>query len=101
MFLGVVQERRSCTGWAVQSACLEGQADQKIIAKLSNGFPRHVAGALDCLFFVMFQHQGAGQVNHCLFFGEDANDVALDFAVQLLKEGDAGNLARCCGGKFM
>ena len=69
-----------------RSACHGGQADEGIIAQRGDGFQRHVAGALDGPFVVLFEQEGADEADDGVLVGEDADDVGapLDLAVEAL-----------------
>lgn len=64
------------------SAC-RWQADEGIIAHLSDCFWRHVVGALDGPFVVLLKQQDTDQSDDGCIVGEDADDLCapLDFAV--------------------
>ena len=52
------------------------------MAQRGDGFQRHVAGALDGPFVVLFEEEGADQADDGVVVGEDADDVGapLDLA---------------------
>jgi hypothetical protein len=62
------------------------QADEGIIAQLADAFQRHVAGALDGPFVVLFEQHGADEADDGVLVREDADDVGapLDLAVEAL-----------------
>jgi hypothetical protein len=68
------------------SACRGRQADEGIIAQGSDGFQRHVTGALNRPFIVLFGQQGADETEDGRVVGEDADDIGppLDLAVDAL-----------------
>ena len=72
--------------WPGLSGCHRRQSDDGIIADGRDGFQRHVAGALDCPFIILFQQDGPGEPDDGLVVGEDADDLgaALDLAVDAL-----------------
>ena len=45
------------------------------MAQWSDGFQRHVAGALNGPLIVLFEHKGADETHDSSFIGEDADDV--------------------------
>ena len=61
-----------------------GQYDDGIIAQGGHGFQRHVAGALDGPFVVLFQQDRADEPDDGVVVREDADDVgpAFDLAVE-------------------
>ena len=63
------------------------QADDGIIAQGRDGFQRHVAGALDGPFVVLFEQDGADEADDGGLVGEDADDLGapLDLAVEALE----------------
>ena len=63
-----------------------GQLDEGIVAQRGDRFQRHVAGALDCPFVVLFEEDSADEPDDGLVVGEDADDLgaALDLAVDAL-----------------
>lgn len=61
---------------AARSDCRKRQADDGIIAERGDGFQTHVASTLDSPFVVPFEEQGADQARHCVFVGQDANNLA-------------------------
>ena len=80
------------------------------MAERGDGFQTHVASTLDSPFVVLFEEQGADQARHCVFVGEDADNLAaaLDLAVEAFESRlftAAGlvecSLARCWAGKLM
>jgi hypothetical protein len=85
------------------SVCLGWQADSGIIAHRSDGFQRHVAGALDSPFIVLLEQDGADQSVDSLLIGEDANNVgaALDLSVAPLLRIGGVQLGRWTAGKSM
>ena len=74
-------EFRSGPGWS-DDHC--GRSDDRIIAQRRHGFQRHVAGALDGRFVVLFEQDRSDEPDDGVLVGEDADDVgpALDLAVE-------------------
>jgi hypothetical protein len=68
----------------VSSGCHGGQLEDRILAQWSDGFQRHVTGALNGPFIVLLEQDGADQAGDSVLIGEDADDVsaALDLAIE-------------------
>src|SRR5690606_25537556 len=95
-----------CPAWPGWSACCYcWQADEGIIAQLSDAFQRHVAGTLNGPFIVLFEQQGSDETHDGVVIREDADDIGapLDLPVKafdriravklgpmLLREGHVG-----------
>ncbi|CCV09213.1 hypothetical protein MESS2_900003 [Mesorhizobium metallidurans STM 2683] len=63
-----------------------GQAEERIIAHLADGFQRHLSGALHGAFVVLFEQDRANQADDDVIIWEDADDLGapLDLAVEAL-----------------
>ena len=59
------------------------QSDDRVIAQGGHGF-RHVAGALDGPFVILFQKDSLDEPDDCRLGGKDADDIgaAFDLAVE-------------------
>jgi hypothetical protein len=65
------------------SGCHGGQFEDRILAQRSDGFQRHVAGALHGPIIVLLEQDGADRAGNGSLVGEDADDVGapLDLAI--------------------
>ena len=65
------------------------QADEGIIAQRSDGFQRHVSGALHGTLIVLFKQDRSDETNDRIVSGEDAGNVgpALDLAIEAARSG--------------
>jgi hypothetical protein len=66
------------------SGCYGGQLEDRILAQWSDGFQRHVAGALHGPFIVLLEQDGADQTGAGSLVREDADnvDAPLDLAIE-------------------
>ena len=85
MYLGVVH--RDCRHEPGRSAGDCRKADGGIIAHGCDGFQRHVAGALDGPFVILFEQDRADKPDDRVLVGEDADHFGapLDLAVETLE----------------
>ena len=76
------------------------KADSAIIAQGRDGFQRHVAGAMDGPFIVMFEQDRADETDDGVLVGEDTNHsvrrLISPFRRSIGWSSEA--LVRCCGG---
>ena len=60
------------------------ETDEGVVSHRRDGFQRHVSGALDGPFIVLFEQDGADETRDRVFIGKDADDLgsAFDLAVE-------------------
>ncbi|MBB2707525.1 UNVERIFIED_ORG: hypothetical protein GGI57_005657 [Rhizobium aethiopicum] len=74
-----------------------------IIAHLGHGLKRHIPGALNGPFIILFEQQCADETDDGFVVRKDADDLgaSLDFAVETLNWIRRVQLSRCSFGKVM
>lgn len=83
------------------SGCHGGRTDDGVIAHCRDCFQRHVSGALDGPFIVLFAQDGADEPCDGCFAGDDADDLcpAFDLAVEAFERIGAVELHPVLGGE--
>jgi hypothetical protein len=79
------------------------QADDEIIAHVSDSCQGHVSAALNRPFIVLFEQKVADETAYGLLVGEDADDIgaSLDLAVEAFDRVCAVELGTMFPGKLM